>query len=375
MKTQLIEDFGESGSAPADPGRNRPVEQSQGAIPQAEQTLARTAEPTPMGQPLLAGAVESGDGAEWLAELMALEAELRSRPALAIVPEPADTSPVPEPANAPSEPERRNTSAVEPEPRSMPAPALELRNTPAPEPELRLEPALAGDSPGPSAPWPELNSQPAHEIAHGSQAQRSNFLKRRTVAWGTAAMLLALLAGGGLWLHGESKVEGAVAVLATRKPVPTTSASRSPVYAAPAVSAAARPDPSSGRQAEAGEASGRLTAAEAAEVPTAPTARTTAVDSGAVKTPAPAERPSDSNSENLPQEGAYTPKHRPAKMLARVRKHARAESDADTLPDSESSSRERLEETFLHCRAHGYGKKECLDRSCEMTRFGFACQE
>jgi hypothetical protein len=359
MKTQLIEDFGESGSAPADPGRNRPVEQSHAAVPQAEQTFAPIAESAPLEQPLLAGAVESDNGTDWLAELMAIEAELQSTPMQSTTPKPANAFPVPEAANT-----RRNMPAVEPE----------LHSIPAPEPELRMEPALAGHSPSSSAPLPELTLPPAREIAHGSRKQRNNFLKRRAAAWGTAAVLLGLLACGGLWLHGKSKVEGAIPVLATTKPVPAPSAPRSSAYAAPDVSVSARPDPSSGRKAKAGAVESRRLTAGAAEVPTPPPVRTTAVDNDARETRAPAEHASDSNWENLPQDGAYTSKHRPARMSARVRKHARAESSFDTLPDSESLPLERLDETLLHCRAHGYGKEECLDRGCAMTRFGFVCK-
>jgi hypothetical protein len=28
----------------------------------------------------------------------------------------------------------------------------------------------------------------------------------------------------------------------------------------------------------------------------------------------------------------------------------------------------------MQCRAHGYDERQCLQRGCEMTRYGFACK-
>jgi hypothetical protein len=28
----------------------------------------------------------------------------------------------------------------------------------------------------------------------------------------------------------------------------------------------------------------------------------------------------------------------------------------------------------MQCRAHGYDERQCFQRGCEMTKFGFACK-
>jgi hypothetical protein len=352
MKTQLIEDLGESGSVPAEPVRARPLAPPQTAASPTEPAIAPIVEPAPLAQALPPDTAASDDSADWLAELMALEAELQSTPALAAAPEP-------EPANTPPEPERKIPPTVEPE----------LRKPPAPEPGLRREPALGGELPSASAPWPEPDSPPAPETGNWTRPQRSNFVKRRVAAWGAAAVLLGLLVSGGLWLQRESHVDGAMAVLASTKPVPAPAARSSPAAAAPAVPAGARPEPSNGREVEAvGGTAGGSTAAGPAEAPALATTAARAVDNGTGDTPASAVP------ENQPPVVNDAPKHKPARMLARVRKHARAEPDDGVLEDSEPSSRQRFEETLLQCRAHGYREHECLERGCQMTRYGFVCK-
>jgi hypothetical protein len=64
----------------------------------------------------------------------------------------------------------------------------------------------------------------------------------------------------------------------------------------------------------------------------------------------------------------------PKPRRAHVRKHPRAEAKAEIPADSEPSARQRHEETLLQCRAHGYDDRQCVERGCEMTRFGFACK-
>jgi hypothetical protein len=54
---------------------------------------------------------------------------------------------------------------------------------------------------------------------------------RHLAAWGAAGVLLALLAGGGLWLYEQSQVEGALVVVANTNPAPAPVARRAPAPA------------------------------------------------------------------------------------------------------------------------------------------------
>ena len=41
---------------------------------------------------------------------------------------------------------------------------------------------------------------------------------------------------------------------------------------------------------------------------------------------------------------------------------------------ADPSPRQRREETLMQCRAHGYDARQCIERGCTMTRYGFACR-
>jgi hypothetical protein len=73
-------------------------------------------------------------------------------------------------------------------------------------------------------------------------------------------------------------------------------------------------------------------------------------------------------------ERAVSPPKRP-RSHARKRAKERAKVEARAVdPEREPSARQRREETLMQCRAHGYDERQCLQRGCEMTRFGFACK-
>jgi hypothetical protein len=69
-------------------------------------------------------------------------------------------------------------------------------------------------------------------------------------------------------------------------------------------------------------------------------------------------------------ERAVSPPKRPR---SHPKKRAKVEARA-AEPAREPSARQRREETLMQCRAHGYDERQCLQRGCEMTRFGFACK-
>jgi hypothetical protein len=201
----------------------------------------------------------------------------------------------------------------------------------------------------------------ARDAEEQSESQRSGRWLRRLATWGTASIVLVLLAGGGLWVYQESRVEGALVVVANTSPAPAATASRSSLAGASAalpksagMAAVAPPSPGShpaealngaGRGAEAvGGSSGAATASAAGDAPRQ------VVASAEPAVPAPKPR------------------------RAHVRKHPKAEARAEIPADSEPSARQRREETLMQCRARGYDDQQCLERGCEMTRFGFACK-
>lgn len=190
------------------------------------------------------------------------------------------------------------------------------------------------------------------------RTERSRLWGRRLVAWGAAGVLLALLASGGLYLYDQSQVEDALVVVANTNPAP----------------ASAAPGP------EAAQASRALPASVAAPVTPAPAPpapvsaeastaeRSTAVGgSAAAQTDAGAGQPVPA--EDQPADTAPPPK----RQRSHVRKRVKAEASARAA-DAEPSARQRREETLMQCRAHGYDERQCLQRGCEMTRYGFACK-
>jgi hypothetical protein len=63
----------------------------------------------------------------------------------------------------------------------------------------------------------------------------------------------------------------------------------------------------------------------------------------------------------------------PKRQRSHARRRPKAEASADDA-DSEALYRQRREETLMQCRAHGYDERQCFQRGCEMTKFGFACK-
>jgi hypothetical protein len=83
----------------------------------------------------------------------------------------------------------------------------------APQPAV-----LAGGDPD----W--LAAHLARDAALNERSEWSGRWTRRLAAWGAAGVLLALLAGGGLWLYQQSQVEGALVVVANTNPAPAGAA-------------------------------------------------------------------------------------------------------------------------------------------------------
>jgi len=199
----------------------------------------------------------------------------------------------------------------------------------------------------------------ARDAEELSQSRASGRWTRRLATWGTASVVLVLLAAGGLWLYQESRVEGALVVVANTSPAPVgTSARPSPAGTPPAL-----------------PASSSMAAARSAAVPATPVAAARPAEAALTDVrsgPGVAALPSNAAPDKQVREAETIPAPKPRRPP--VRKHPKAEARAEIPADSGPSPRQRREETLMQCRAHGYDDRQCLQHGCEMTRFGFACK-
>jgi len=226
-----------------------------------------------------------------------------------------------------------------------------------------------GRTAGGDSDW--LTERLARDAAVQERAEWNGRWKRRMASWGAAGVLLALVAGGGLWLYEQSRVEGALVVVANTNPV---SGERTPRPAGVPVPAAL---PATPAMPPAPAASVPAVAQSMPERPDASSAGATggtagpSTDSGGggLQAPAFADRgvvPVATDSAPAPK-----PKHRRSRTV----RHAQAGADASAeAGEGGRSYRQRYEETLMQCRAHGYDERQCLQRGCEMTRYGFACK-
>jgi hypothetical protein len=344
MKTQLIQDFNESGSVPAGPA---PAAPAPNAPPQAAPAAPPAVPPAVPPEVPPSSAVESSEPIT--------EPATQPRPAVWHRPQQAGAQaqgahpPFQAHGFAPQPPGLFGSGAQETTVPDTAAPMNARR-------QMRPRDTTDVNS---DADW--LTELLARDAEEQSESQRSGRWLRRLATWGTASIVLVLLAAGGLWLYQESRVEGALVVVANTSPAPAATASRSSLAGASAalpkgagMAAVAAPPPSS-RPAEAhngaepgvgavGGTSGAATASAAGDAPRPVVA--------AAEPAVPAPKP----------------------RRAHVRKHPKAEARAEIPADSEPSARQRREETLMQCRARGYDDQQCLERGCEMTRFGFACK-
>jgi hypothetical protein len=247
--------------------------------------------------------------------------------------------------------------------------------------------------PGPNAggdpDW--LTERLARDAAVHDRTEWNGRWRNRLASWGAAGVLLALLAGGGFWLYEQSRVEGALVVVANTNPAPdanvlrtdrvpeppivpksapVSTADKSAAILAPvsALPSATLPAPRpvapdvTGAGSGAGAVGGSVgpsTASSASLIDTSPSS----VTDRTVKSVA------------LDAEPAPAPRRARSQARSQARKQGKPQQEARArTPDAEPSARQRREETLLQCRAHGYDERQCIQRGCEMTRYGFACK-
>jgi hypothetical protein len=395
MKTQLLQDFQESGSAPGapkptepppaeapvpdglrapPPPRPRPaVWHGPGAQRGTAGAAVQRAEPGAMQRAPDTSARGLGVAIEAWAERAA-----QGRPAApAVAPaatdeatlpgqharqRPVPPAPVPPETPAPVPPETPARTSHVPPPRP-----------PEPRPEPRPDP---GTIPRPEQPEAEADWLAARMRAEASLRETpawSSLWKRRLVTWSIAGGLLAGLAAGGVWLYDENRVDGALVVVANTSPA-----------------SAAPPAAAGGAQAF---AAGSPAAVPAVPVPSTPAADVATpvpppAEPATADAPAPPVPPAETPTAATPPPAAASPdtvdvspprreSHRTAsarrRAAARAR-HAQARDQVQDRAPATPSPRERREETLMQCRAHGYDERQCIQRACTMTRYGLACK-
>jgi hypothetical protein len=369
MKTRLLEDIDENGSAAPAPVFTR--------VPTPVPAPAAEAAPAPPAVEVRPAPGRAGPLLERASDAARTQG-VRSReprePAVWHRPEasadPADAT-TPNPARSARKPPAPPESSGTTEPRFAPQPPgfhvglhAELQHrppgpntVPQPSPAPAGAPPAAGASPfaaeGPD--WLAVHLR--EDAALRNEPEWNSVWKRRMVTWSMAAVLFALAAAAGLWMVQETQVEGALVVVANTSPpvVPATPAPRA--AAPPALSAtgttdaqpaavapesvAMAPETGGGRSAP---RAGPAVAATPAEVP------------AATSTPR----------EPEPERARAAPRHRKVAASAQPRPAAPA--------SREPSARLRREETLMQCRAHGYDERQCIQRGCVMTRYGLACR-
>ena len=373
MKTQLLQDFDESGSKAAAEAAEaaRAARQPQAGQPHAAPPAAvwqRRQDPVTPTQRGAAPAqsvqrAESGmmGGAQGLAAQgppgagqmrppggrePAQAAQSRQR-----APEGAWTGPRPLP------PEARMAAAD-----AHAYARAQAQGAPAPP----IHPAAAPDIPD----W--LAERLRQDAEQEAQRQRSRVMTRRALSWSAAATVAAMLAVAGYWFYQESRVEGALNVVANTSPAPAASMAPvkpavpagSPVTAAPAAERSASP------VAPAPVADTAVP--QPPVVDGAPPPAPVAAPGALVPEPAPESvRPEPRQQASAAQaEAAHDNIRQPAPHRKRHTKPVtRPQATADTGP----TPAQRREETLMQCRVLGYDARECARRGCMMTRFGLAC--
>jgi hypothetical protein len=337
MKTQLLQDFQESGStaaSPPSPPKRPAVWHGPGAQRADAGAAVERADPGPMQRAPETPARGKGVAIEAWAERAAQARPPHPPPPIpdATVPDPAarERPPPPRPPDPPPGAERPAAPGHVPPPR-------EAGTIPRPtQPDVEAE-------------W--LAARLREETAARDAPAWSSAWKRRLVTWSIAGGLLAGLAAGGLWLYEENRVEGALVVVANTSPAGQAPAV--PAYAAGAPAAIPAP---------------ALVPAPAivAPEPVRPL-------------PEPAPPVADEKTPAVADTVDVTPPRRTPRNRTPEKKRATAKARRATTQDAppvatEPSPRRRREETLMQCRAHGYDARQCIERACTMTRFGLACK-
>lgn len=274
------------------------------------------------------------------------------------------------------------------EPAIAPVAPLHELHTPPAEPTIAPDPTHSATAPQDplfdfTTPSPEL--QAAYPFTPAPT--RPTRSRQRYLLWGACVLSGALLIQGGRWLYQERKDAGSLASIADEAkekppvdkavkrraiaakeftPVPDGDARVTPPVPASRVLPAVpplvmlEPDPSTPTALEqtTPSAAGRV------EVQTAPQPELVAEQGAAAPLPKPSSRIVREQSDEASMPAAERGERGP------VRRLARASAIGTESPTGRDTA---MEATLRACREHGYHAAQCIKRACSVTRHGFVC--
>ena len=343
MKTQLLEDIGQSAASPltisrakrkSTAGEGAPVP---GAPVSMEKPLSVAQAPERQASPPeLHGVLE---------EIAALEAQYVPPAPHAPAVEPALHGPAPVSFDAPDRPA------------ALPA-----------EPTLDPQPRPgAATPPDPLFDFTPPSPQPADVTPAPSWPARS---RPRYLVYAVFLVSGALLIQGGRWLVQERKDAGTLALVAgeAKDAARVNQASEGRTSPAKALvsdtaAAPAKPPPPLVLLEPDPQAAGETV--RSTDAATDGAARESRDVAEATPPPKPARRVAREGSERAVKPAVERRERDPSRQLARV-----SASGTNNAPEQDTS----LSATLRACRERGYHATQCIKRACSMTKYGFACR-
>lgn len=397
MKTQLLEDIGQSTTAPLAPPRKvatptateqvRPVAPASSAQPaKPRNTLGvwrqKPAAAPPISPPPQAdqqpAAVELQNVFE---ELAALEAQL-VHPVQQPAPVVAPVEPAPELPPLPVAPRH--------EPPTPPAEPLHQPAIPEAEATIPRQPPQAAAVPQDplfdfTVPLPaEQAANPFTPAATGLTRSRKRYL-----LWGACVVSGLLLIQGGRWFYQERNDAASLALIAnqaTAKPQAAATVQRAIAAQDVAPASATRPNVTPAiPEPRPVSALPPLVMLEP-EAPTvtrpepAPPPVTRPVERQAAPKPAPVAKQAPAASLPKPKPPVRTARKQPEAPAKPATEKAKREpvrqlARAAAVETKKPARREAtMTATLEACRAHGYSAAQCVKRACEVTQYGFVCR-
>ncbi|MFC5460452.1 hypothetical protein [Massilia niabensis] len=406
MKTQLLEDIGQSTTVSLAPSkivansnadtqvRNlAPAGKAQPVRPRADLGVWRQ---KPAAEPLISPTQQPDQRPATLElqnvfeEIAALEAQLvdptqQREPAIAPVEPPHALA---TPAAAPRQEAPTPPAKFLPEPPDPPA--KPVHKPAVPQAEATLAPHTTQDATVPQDPLFDFTAPlPAQQAADPFTRAPTGLTqsRKRYLLWAACVLSGALLIQGGRWLYQERNDAGSLALIANEareKPqvdnavkgaiapreltpgpdsdpsvTPTVPASR-PVSTVPPL-VMLEPEPSTVAKVE----QSSPLVADRVEQQMAPKPEPVAKQAPAAALPKPPSRTAEKQTDAPAKRATEKAKREPVRQVARA---SAAEAERPAKRDTTMTA------TLQACREHGYNAVQCVKRACEVTQYGFVCR-
>jgi hypothetical protein len=255
---------------------------------------------------------------------------------------------------------------------------------PVPPPVQAVPPAEApvfSTAPEPASEAPAFSFDPIEGLAAQLQSGPGWYERwgRKAASWSLGLAGLVLLAGGGVWVYNESKLERTLAAVAKSAPQvgEARPAAAPPVPApapVPAALAAPAPAPSGPQLVMLNEAPAPAKDAAAPPEGVAEVKESTApAPQDVAEVNVKDEAPAKVASKRLRSTRATPPVAAVAAAAPRKLRRDKVEARVAAAPvASERASQMAL--TLKQCRIEGYAAQQCLKRGCVLTKYGLACR-